>query len=256
MYFVYANAPKESVVNATARRDFLFVTAGAGIFLSETAARAASAQKALSPRKGGHETQVAPAEDLMREHGVLNRVLLLYEEGVRRLDEHHPLPIETIASAAGIVRRFIEQYHEKLEEDHLFPRFEQAGKLVDLVSTLRGQHQAGRRLTERILAQANMTGVESASGRQKLIEAIGLFIRMYRPHEAREDTVLFPAIRTIVPSRELDALGEQFEDKEQELFGKEGFEGIVSQVAKLEQTLGIYSLEQFTPGPGTPSGIP
>jgi hypothetical protein len=79
---------------------------------------------------------------------------------------------------------------------------------------------------------------------------------MYRPHEAREDTVLFPAIRTIVPSKEFEALGEQFEDKEHELFGKEGFEGIVSQVAKLEQTLGIYDLAQFTPSPVRPSGIP
>ncbi len=74
-----------------------------------------------------------------------------------------------------------------------------------------------------------------------------LFIRMYRPHEAREDTVLFPAFRTVVTSKEFLALGEQFEDKEHELFGKAGFEGIVAQVGTLEQTLGIYDLHQFTP---------
>jgi hypothetical protein len=70
---------------------------------------------------------------------------------------------------------------------------------------------------------------------------------MYRPHEAREDTVLFPAFRRIVPPKEFDALGEQFEDKEHELFGKEGFEGIVQQVSVLERQLGTYDLDQFTP---------
>ncbi|HUE67519.1 MAG TPA: hypothetical protein VMP38_05000, partial [Candidatus Acidoferrum sp.] len=86
-----------------------------------------------------------------------------------------------------------------------------------------------------------------AGDRQKLVETMRLFIRMYRPHEAREDTVLFPAFRSILKPKEFEALGEQFEDKEHELFGKEGFEGIVVQVGKLEQTLGIYELDQFTP---------
>jgi hypothetical protein len=36
---------------------------------------------------------------------------------------------------------------------------------------------------------------------------------MYRPHEAREDTVLFPALREIVSEQEFGALGEDFEKK-------------------------------------------
>ena len=43
------------------------------------------------------------------------------------------------------------------------------------------------------------------------------------------------------------AFGEQFEDKEHELFGKDGFEGVVAQVATLEDTLGVADLNQFTP---------
>jgi len=76
------------------------------------------------------------------------------------------------------------------------------------------------------------------------------FAHMYRPHEAREDTVLFPALRTIVGKNEFRELGEQFEKKEHQLFGKEGFEGIVEQVAKLEQSLGLSDLNQFTPSAG------
>jgi hemerythrin-like domain-containing protein len=73
------------------------------------------------------------------------------------------------------------------------------------------------------------------------------FIRMYHPHEAREDTVLFPALRQIVSKQEFAALGEDFEKKEHQRFGEEGFEKMVDRVAGIEKTLGIYDLAQFTP---------
>ena len=46
---------------------------------------------------------------------------------------------------------------------------------------------------------------------------------------------------------EYDSLGEEFEDKEHELFGDDGFATIIDQVASIEKTLGIYDLSQFTP---------
>jgi hemerythrin-like domain-containing protein len=181
----------------------------------------------------------------MREHGLLDRVLLVYEESLRQADTPWP----TIAGAAGIVRAFIEDYHERLEEDHLFPRLEQAGRLVELVATLRRQHQAGRALTERIAGIAG--GSPSTADRAPIAEAIGAFIRMYRPHAAREDTVLFPVFRTVIPAEELVHLGERFEDREHELFGEDGFEGMVAKVAGLERGLGIDDLAKVTPAATT-----
>lgn len=237
------------------RRDFLLRVGGAGVAVAGglTAARPASAAEkagAESGKKKGHaeeERGVDPPEDLMREHGVLNRILLIYEEGLRRADGRQAFPADTVASAADIVRRFIAQYHEKLEEEHLFPRFEKANKLVELVATLRQQHQAGRKLTDTIIRLSTAAGAQAAGTRQQLLDGLRGFIRMYRPHESREDTVLFPALRSIVKPKEFQALGERFEDKEHELFGREGFEGVVAQVAKLEQALGIHDLDQFTP---------
>ena len=48
-------------------------------------------------------------------------------------------------------------------------------------------------------------------------------------------------------SRQLKELGEQFEKKEDELFGEDGFFKVVDHVAQLEKKLGIYDLAQFTP---------
>ena len=164
-------------MGATGRRGWLSSLAVAGASLGVTALHAAE-----------EEEEVTPAEDLMREHGVLKRVLLVYDEVRERIHGHRDFPPEAVTRAAAIIRSFIEDYHEKLEEEqHLFPRFRKKGKLLDLVDTLEAQHKAGRRLTERIAALAG-GGARQESERADLAAALRQFVRMYAPHEAREDT--------------------------------------------------------------------
>jgi hemerythrin-like domain-containing protein len=191
--------------------------------------------------------EVSPPEDLMREHGVLKRILLVYGEALRRMDANEDLPPEPLADSAKIIREFVEDYHEKLEENFLFPRFKKAGKLADLVDVLLEQHQAGRRLTDITMHLATNQSLKNADDRRKLADSMRQFIRMYSPHEAREDTVLFPAFRGIVSAHEFDSLGEDFEKREDELFGADGFFKVVDRVAEIEKKLGIYELAQFTP---------
>ena len=193
------------------------------------------------------EDEVSPGEDLMREHGMLKRVLLIYGEAIRRLDARQGLPPDAVADSAKIIRNFIEDYHEKLEENFLFPRFEKAKRMVDLVKVLREQHAAGRHVTDITLGLATQPALKNAADRARLIDSMRQFIRMYNPHEAREDTVLFPAFRKLVSSHEYDSLGEDFENKEHELFGRDGFETMVDKVAAIEKKLGIYDLAKFTP---------
>ncbi|MDB5209267.1 MAG: Hemerythrin cation binding domain protein [Sediminibacterium sp.] len=192
------------------------------------------------------EKKVSPPEDLMQEHGLLNRVLLIYDTCRTQLINKQPSADEALLNAAGIIRTFVEDYHEKQEEDYLFPRFEKAGQLTDLVALLRIQHKAGRDVTDQIVQLAkSRTKIEAEI--QKLIERLGAFNTMYRPHESREDTILFPAFRKLVSQHEYDSLGEEFEKNEQKLFGKEGFEHMVEKVANIEKSLNIFELAQFTP---------
>jgi hemerythrin-like domain-containing protein len=144
------------------------------------------------------------------------------------------------------VQDFIENYHERSEEDFLFPRFRKAHQLVDLVTTLLAQHQAGRKVTRDILTSAARVRSEVAAKRD-CISAMRAFVTMYRPHAAREDTVLFPKLRDIVSGHEFDAIGEEMEKREHEHFGEDGFERAVAQVAELEKRVGLYDLTQFTP---------
>jgi hemerythrin-like domain-containing protein len=190
--------------------------------------------------------EVTPPEDLMREHGVLDRVLLIYEAAGRKLDAKEDFDPKVVTDAAAIVRTFIEDYHEKSEEDFIFPRFRKAGQLADLVDTLKTQHDAGRRVTMKISSVAPRSRQDDGA-RRDLIAAMQAFIVMYRPHAAREDTDLFPKLRAIVSPQEFAAIGEDMEKQEHQHFGDDGFEKTVAQVAALEKTMGIADLRQFTP---------
>jgi hemerythrin-like domain-containing protein len=197
------------------------------------------------PKRKEEEEEVSTNEDLMREHGILKRVLLAYDEIIRRIHANRDFPAQAIIDGATIIRKFIEEYHEKLEEDHLFPRFRKAGKLAPLVDTLLQQHQAGRRITARVLAMG--ASMKTPEDRNRLAGDLEAFNRMYAPHEAREDTVLFPALHKIVSPHEYDAMGEQFESIERKTFGGDGFDIYLDKVEALEKQLGIYDLNQFTP---------
>jgi len=79
---------------------------------------------------------------------------------------------------------------KKLEEEHLFPRFRKAGKQVELVDVLEQQHKRGRGLTDAVVRLATPSTIKNLEERAKLREAMDLFVRMYEPREAREDTTL------------------------------------------------------------------
>jgi hemerythrin-like domain-containing protein len=226
------------------RRAFIRNAALATLALGSARAESRDSGATATPPKS---SDVNATEDLMREHGVLRRVLLIYDEGVRRLRAGTPLPADTIKSAAALIQRFIEGYHEKLEEEEVFPRLVAVHKHNDLVTVLLAQHQAGRKLTEEILRLSTQDAINSRTRSKQLAASLKDFIRMYEPHSAREDTVLFPTFHALFTEKEFDMLGDQFEEKERDLLGDGGFEAAVTEVAQLERTFDIYDLAEFTP---------
>lgn len=196
--------------------------------------------------------QTPPDMDLMEEHGVLKRLLLVYQAALARMAAGQAPPAETIHGAALVVHDFIEGFHEALEEGYVFPALRRAGRLVPTVDTLLLQHARGRQRTQIILAGATAAGLRSPATRAQVVEAIRMFVRMYQPHEAREDTVVFPAFRALCSPGRLDDLAQTFARLQDEQFGPDAFPATVARVAALERRLGIYDLAQFTPPPVAP----
>ena len=220
------------------RRTLLRVGAGGAAAL----ALPAGARDAAKPRPA--ETVSAP-EDLMREHAVLDRVMLVYENGLRRLNHGEDIDPAVFGRSAEIVQAFTHDYHEKAEEEMVFPVFRKAGRMVELVNVLVAQHQAGRKLTERIRAAAPNARVRDH--REAMGRDIQAFVAMYRPHEAREATDLFPTLRQLVTDGQYWDLAEDMEKRERQAFGADGFEKMVKKVAEIEALIGIRDIDVFTP---------
>ena len=113
-----------------ARRRFLKDAVGVG---GAVLAAAAGFRASAAEQKEAEEA-VSPTEDLMREHGVLRRVLLVYGEVIRQVDARQAVEAEPVVKAATIIRAFIEDYHERDEEEFIFPRFRKAGRMTGPVS--------------------------------------------------------------------------------------------------------------------------
>lgn len=193
------------------------------------------------------EKDVSPPEDLMKEHGVLNRCLLVYEEAIRRAEAHEPLTADGFQVPAHVIKTYIEDHHEKDEENFIFPEFEKAKSHVQLVATLREQHDAGRALTKRILDMSSAASFPVANNHDALIAACRTFIRLYRPHAAREDTVLFPALRKILDAEQVKALAKRMEKAGEKSGPPGGFEKALKDVEAIETQLGIHDLATFSP---------
>src|SRR3954467_8527205 len=122
----------------------------------------------------GEGQEVSPPEDLMQEHGLLNRVLLIYDACSLHLTKNESFPRQALLDAATVIRTFVEDYHEKQEEQYLFPRFQKPNQLTDLVSVLLQQHQAGRTITDQII-QLSKSANPTATETEKLVQLISSF---------------------------------------------------------------------------------
>jgi hemerythrin-like domain-containing protein len=200
------------------------------------------------------EPEVSATEDLMREHGVLRRALLVYTESIPKIRTNSAsLDASALYRTGVLFRDFGENYHEKmLEEEHIFPVLQkQGGSVAKLTDVLLEQHARGREITTYLLS-ATKSGRIATANAEPLARSLEAFVLMYRNHAAREDTIVFPAWKKHFTEKQLDELSDQFEDIEHKMFGKDGFDDAVEKISAIETALGFADLSQFTAPPPPP----
>lgn len=216
-----------------------------------TTAATLIAPVALLGAENKNEPEVTATEDLMREHGVLRRALLIYAELADRIRQQ-PGSIDAAAlhKAAQLFRTFGEDYHEKmLEEQHIFPLVRKMkGEAAKYPDILVAQHHRGREITDYMLAVTNGPRIASNHA-EPLARVIQGFVLMYQNHAAREDTIVFPAWKESFTAKQLDEISDQFEDIEHKMFGKYGFEDAEKTIGGIEQTFGLADISQFNAPP-------
>jgi hemerythrin-like domain-containing protein len=219
----------------TIERNRRNILAGSGLLL---------AGGALAGCSGG-DKDVGAIEDLMREHGILRRAILVFRECAGRLRQA-PGTVDPAAlrQTAQLFRAFGEDYHEKkLEEAYIFPAVRKT-PAAGYVDVLIAQHNRGRQIIDYVM---NVTAHGPLAGAaEPLAAALDHFELMYANHAAREDTVVFQAWRQSMSAGDLDEMGEKFEDIEKQQFGGDGFDQAVRQIDGIEKTLGLSDIAQFT----------
>ena len=89
----------------------------------------------------------------------------------------------------------------------------------------------------------------------ELAKALDAFVLMYQRQAAREDTIIFPAWKQTMTAKQLDEMGDKFEDIEHEQFGEDGYEDAVKQTGDIEGSLGLSDISQFTAPPSGQAGL-
>ncbi len=225
------------------------LVAGGGLLVPAYAADEKPGGK--SGEEESAEEDVTASEDMMREHGVLRRTLIVYHELSLRLpNKAQDIDTAALADAAKLFRDFGEDYHERLlEEQHVFPEFQRSGGTnAKLVQVLLRQHARGREITDYIsgVAKSGRIGTGEA---QPLAHALATMVRMYQSHTAWEDTVIFPGWKKKISKQHFKEMSELFDKIEKEHFGKDEFDDAVARVARIEQAFGLNDLESFTAPP-------
>jgi hemerythrin-like domain-containing protein len=219
------------------------------VVLSAATVGAVGAHAWPQQSKKSAEPEVTATEDLMREHGVIRRVLLVYSQLTAKLRKS-PGSVDAAAlqTTAKLFRAFGEDYHERmLEEQHIFPIVRKMkGEAAKYPDILVAQHQRGREITDYILAVTNGPRISVQHGEPLALVLEG-FVRMYENHAAREDTIVFPAWKTNFSNQQLDELSDQFEDIEHKKFGEDGFEDAEKRIGSVEAVFGFSDIAQFTP---------
>lgn len=200
---------------------------------------------AVAPRNSfaasSHEP-VSAIEILSRGHGLLIRMIIIYELSAARANKGEKIDPAIVLKTTQIIRHYLHDYHEKMEEQHVFAPLERAQVCFNSIQELKVQHGSSYELTGRI-EKATTAGKLNSEVTGYMID----YATMYKHHSAWEDTVIFPAFDAHVNKKDIAELASVFASEEHKILGHDGFDSFLNQVADLEKQLGIFELSSSTP---------
>ena len=143
-----------------------------------------------------------PIDELMDEHRTIEQVLAALDAAAGK-----ELPLDFYERAVDFITQFADGCHHDKEEGLLFPALEAHGvpKGGGPIAVMLQEHEIGRACVARLRAAI------AAGDRAAARDAAGDYTDLLRPHIAKEDGVLYPIARSVLPERELASLATRFE---------------------------------------------
>jgi hemerythrin-like domain-containing protein len=189
----------------------------------------------------------SPIEVLTRDHGLMRRILFIYKEIICLCPATQDLPTDLIRQAAKAYQKLADDFHQKLEDEFLFPPMVKACDHAELIEVLWQQHTVDHHFTTRLLSLTSAAIFKDDSNRNETRNTICNLARMMEHHMAWEESDLFPAYFCLVSAKDYRDLSEIVARRQEQIFGCEGINALIAEIVELENILGIHHLECFTP---------
>jgi hemerythrin-like domain-containing protein len=140
-------------------------------------------------------------EVLMDEHRVIERALATLTAYARGVANGADLPRPDLAGLVSFLREYADAHHHGKEEDILFRAMVDNGMPEDSgpLAVMLSEHTEGRRLTG-VLAELAVGEAEwDMDERRRLLFAATGYARLLGEHIQKEDRVLYPMARHMLP---------------------------------------------------------
>lgn len=199
-------------------------------------------------------------EVMMREHGLFERLLLVYEEAAVRLGGERPIALVfdgepgfvtvggVISAAARMIRRVAEDGHFAIEEKLIFSRLRKDGIEPSLIDELSKQHRQARALTNALSAYVEKNGARE--GDAELVAMLGAYARLSRAHASREETLVYPAARVTQSEQAYAKLSDEL--ARASTFNQDSWARTESELVAMEMALGIHDMRPYAPAMSRP----
>lgn len=139
--------------------------------------------RVASDKKPKGLTLSPPLKELVEEHNLIKRLLVLIPVIISELDIKKPEHKILISDATDFIRNYADKYHHAKEENILFKYFEPS---LDIIQVMLQDHNSGRSYVTGILK-----GIETENN-EMVKENLNNYYKLLTEHIFKEDNILYP----------------------------------------------------------------
>jgi hemerythrin-like domain-containing protein len=186
----------------------------------------------------GDVKSMRPTDDLMDEHRVIERMLVILTKASNRLEKGQDVDSELYVDAVDFLKNFADKCHHTKEEKLLFEKMMERGVSGEVgpIAVMMREHQDGRAHVKSLdkLSKEKM----SKTTREGLIKSSRAYVDLLSKHIQKEDNVLYPLANQILDKEDQKELEKGFEEVEEKVMGPGVHERYHKMIEQWEQKYG------------------
>ena len=176
-----------------------------------------------------------PTEELMKEHRVIERMLVVVSKAADRLNAGQKVDRDVFVGAADFLKNFADRCHHGKEEKLLFVKMVERGVSGEVgpIAVMLREHEDGRAHVRKI-AELSSKEVDDRS-RSELVNHVKAYANLLGQHIQKEDKILYPMADQLLTSDDQDELEKGFLEVEEKVMGPGVHERYHHMIEELEK---------------------